>query len=174
MLGVYRKYREYQVGFLHRTVRDFLMTKDIHDLLRNRTSVNFDARVSLCKLSLAHLKVAFNGTRFPKSEDLGIVLWQAEETLFYAHAIEMHNKTLEYVLLDELDRCIQTWVSLQRSKASERRGYTGLGFFDDYDSHKMVSMAAQNRVCLYVAHRLDRQPELMTKMENRALLLEIT
>ena len=43
-------YVRYQVDFLHRTVRGFLKTKDVRDLLSSRTAPDFDLRVALSRM----------------------------------------------------------------------------------------------------------------------------
>jgi hypothetical protein len=46
----------FRIEFLHRTARDFLMTKDMHALLQSRSPARFDANFSLCRVSLALAK----------------------------------------------------------------------------------------------------------------------
>jgi len=84
------------------------MTKDMHNLLESRTGQDFDARVSLCKLSLAQVKALPNLSGSP---GIGTpILTQAEhlmcEMITYAREVEMHNCSSEFTLLNELDRSL--------------------------------------------------------------------
>jgi hypothetical protein len=45
-----------RVDFLHRTVRDFLMTKDMQDMLSKWIATDLDADLVICKTSLAEIK----------------------------------------------------------------------------------------------------------------------
>ena len=47
----------YQIDFLHRTVRDFLIRPDIGKRLQKWAGDAFDAKLSLCKASLAEIKM---------------------------------------------------------------------------------------------------------------------
>lgn len=46
----------YKVYFLHRTVRDFLNNRDMHDFLAARTCPEFDPNSSISRVLLAQLK----------------------------------------------------------------------------------------------------------------------
>lgn len=59
-------------GFLHRTVHDFIAAPDTYALLQRYASPEFDASISLCKLSLALLKMAPSGEREHHLGDLRI------------------------------------------------------------------------------------------------------
>lgn len=47
---------QYKVDFLHRTVRDFLVTKEMVHLVKTRSAAEFDPHVSLCRILLAQIK----------------------------------------------------------------------------------------------------------------------
>jgi hypothetical protein len=99
----------YRVEFLHRTGRDFLMTKDVHNLLRSRAPAKFDARVSLCRVLLAQIKVfplchlPFYSLRHRSYTSLGLLV---PEMIHCALEVEIYNGISEIALLDELDRAL--------------------------------------------------------------------
>lgn len=172
------KYLSYQVDFLHRTVRDFLMTKDMHTLLQSRTGADFDARVSLCKLSLAQVKALPN---LPQSQSLATQLRaQAEhlmcEVITYAYEAETYNGVAEYALLNELDRTLTVYLGLQNFQKSKdgSKWVADLGVFRHYDTNEFISLATAAGLSLYVSQRLHREPLLLPEASKKRSLLDIT
>ena len=94
----------YTVRFSHRTVKDFLLKPDMLSKLNSWKSKGFDARVSLCKATLAIVK------SLPPSTDINVYAkanrcWNHVSEFFsYAHLIEQDGGTIDDALLDEL-RC---------------------------------------------------------------------
>jgi len=43
----------YKVDFLHRTVRDYLLTPEMQKMFKNRLPENFDTRIPFCTALLA-------------------------------------------------------------------------------------------------------------------------
>ncbi|EXJ58421.1 hypothetical protein A1O7_05846 [Cladophialophora yegresii CBS 114405] len=62
---------EYYVDFLHRSVRDFLLSKDTQSVLHEYSSGDFDPNDFLCKATLAQLKMA--DSQLPDVLELSIV-----------------------------------------------------------------------------------------------------
>ncbi|KAF2493004.1 hypothetical protein BU16DRAFT_514299, partial [Lophium mytilinum] len=50
-----------QVDFLHRTVKDFLLTKDMQTLMLSWSGTIFDAHLAICRAMLAHIKTLTDG-----------------------------------------------------------------------------------------------------------------
>jgi hypothetical protein len=76
---------EYKVDFLHRTVRDFLRTKDMQNMLVSRISSEFNAEISLCKCVLAQMKTINPGQKEEIHCHLHDLL---VDMLSYAHIVE--------------------------------------------------------------------------------------
>jgi hypothetical protein len=76
---------EYKVDFLHRTVRDFLRTKDMQNMLVSRISSEFNAEISLCKCVLAQRKTINPGQKEEIHCHLHDLL---VDMLSYAHIVE--------------------------------------------------------------------------------------
>ena len=107
--------RHREVEFLHRTVKDFLQTRDMMDFLRNRSRRGFHPSLSLCRASIAWTK----GRRFFNEDPWSKhARWDAEHNTFSGsiHDIFEFAASLpgeaEYqdpleVLLDDLESSAQ-------------------------------------------------------------------
>ncbi|KAL8831663.1 MAG: hypothetical protein Q9191_000741 [Dirinaria sp. TL-2023a] len=107
--------RDGEVEFLHRTVKDFLQTRDMMDFLKDRSRRGFHPSLSLCRASIAWTK----GRRFFK-EDLWSkhARWNAEHYTFSGSIHEIfefaaslpgeaeYQDPLE-ILLDDLESSAQ-------------------------------------------------------------------
>ena len=99
-------FSERKVQFHHRTVRDFLHTKDMQIMLSKYLKADFQPKVQFCKALLAQLKVLDYGL-------LGIGSLKSTKLLsrllllnltFYARQIEDETKVPQVSLLDEVGR----------------------------------------------------------------------
>ncbi|KAE8447855.1 hypothetical protein EG329_010084 [Mollisiaceae sp. DMI_Dod_QoI] len=143
----------YQVDFLHRTVRDFLMTQDMQKLFQSRVAPKFDPRVSLCRIMLAQVKalkaMGFGGYSACKES--------VKEMFYYAREVEIHNGISEVALLEELDRALQhTEVDKKTTSASQ-------GIWLQQGSARFLAMATEAGLHLYVGHKIDSKSELLLK-----------
>jgi len=80
-----------KVDFLHRTVYDFLITKDLQQMLHQNLKADFEPKLHLCKAFLAQLKML---DRWP--QDL------LEDLVFYAHGLEEGVGKAQSTLMDEV------------------------------------------------------------------------
>lgn len=90
---------KYKAGFLHRTVVDFLRTKDMESLISTRSGPDFNPNLSLCKSYLAQVKVLPTLCKSHHSILRNLVLG----TLYYARELEILDNRVEAEILDELD-----------------------------------------------------------------------
>lgn len=161
----------YRVDFLHRTVRDFLNTKEMHGFLQEHTPKDFDARLSLCKAILALVK------NFPIPNEksyrlyLDHIFGLADEFLFYAEQIERISKRSERCLLDAFDQVYQKHAktakvghhwSNERDPAAE--------LLDEWGEKTFLACAIQGRLHLYVTESLGTNPKLIKTKDGRPLL----
>jgi hypothetical protein len=94
----------YEVTFLHRTVRDFLAEVDISKMTCGRQEdIAFSPWTSLVRLYLAHAK-AFNFSEFGSKETLSGFVELAEDTMRYAKQCEVVEGDTPYLLLKEFDK----------------------------------------------------------------------
>ncbi|KAF1352018.1 hypothetical protein BDV97DRAFT_137122 [Delphinella strobiligena] len=153
----------YRVDFLHRTVRDFLKTNDMHQMLSRRAKAEFDPRLSLCRMFLAQIKVL----SFPDGVQkyLNGLFAQIDEMMHYAQEVEAayrasHSpETIPSTpLLDELDR-----VVTEHSKVHTEVHWTNLrdvprGPFEEYGQKTFLAAAIQSRLRTYVGTKLKQHP----------------
>lgn len=104
-----------KVVFHHRTVRDFLQTKDMQNMLLENLEAGFEPKLRFCKALLAQLKAldycAFEG-------DLRLPLDLLEDLVHHASRLECENHVVQSSLLDEVGRCfladVFTWKNGER------------------------------------------------------------
>lgn len=142
----------YTVRFSHPTVKDFLSTPDMLKKLHSWKSRNFDARMSLCKATLAIVKsinlppltditdyvwtpVKTNHAGNPVINDYARVnrcLNYVSEFFSYAHSIEQDEGILDNTLIDGF----QSVISSTLVQKGRRQG-TYLGWVDQYDTRPL-------------------------------------
>ena len=134
----------FKVDFLHRTVRDFLLTGDMQKLLEERLDPAFNAKAALCNAFLAQLKAVPPVDIFKsKSTPLDDIL---EDLLNYAKELEVEADEPQIKLLDEAERVVCTTSSIWKWKR-KKTAFLGL--------------AVQRDLQLYVKHRLMMHPQLI-------------
>lgn len=143
--------QEPRADFLHRTVRDFLLTKDMSNLLIIRAGPTFDALTTLCKACMLVLRLSsFLG--------LGPPSWSAAQgeimvdLCYYARTIEQEQSRTEYELLAELERYV----------ASFPQAFVGENDF--------IAAAVTHGLRLFLERRLAREPSLLRQSRKRPLL----
>ncbi|KAN0112561.1 hypothetical protein V8E51_005512 [Hyaloscypha variabilis] len=214
----------YRVVFLHRSVKDFLLLKEIHDMLRSRTSSKFHPRTSICRAFLAMIKMLPDGyfevmsdkndrtstkdlqqrhngsqsenipdawdedapnsassIQLPSAQDhrdirpvrqlstFRPLLDVIGELMFQVRMIEIHDRTSEVSLLDEVDRICSVRAPLTA------KHWTGLedkrsGFPGDPQKETFLAFAAESRLHLFVTQKLDINPNLLRQKKGRPLL----
>ncbi|MCJ1378263.1 hypothetical protein MMC17_001360 [Xylographa soralifera] len=140
--------------FMHRTVRDFLQTKDTQTILKERTQANFNPRVSLCNALLAQLKSvplshkpAFNLDQSPFKDLFEDIAYQARD-------LEIESGVSQTLLLDEVENVLRNHP---------------IGWKWRRKQNIFLGLAIQNDLQLYVAQRLAAQPPLLSN-KGRPLL----
>jgi hypothetical protein len=93
----------YEVTFLHRTVRDFLSEMDISKMTCGQEDIAFSPWTSLVRLHLAHAK-AFDSSKLSGDGTLSGFVELAENTMKYAKQCEVVEGETPYLLLKELDK----------------------------------------------------------------------
>ena len=131
------------VVFMHKSVRDFLLLKDMQLMLSERAGP-FDPREAVCKAILAQMK------SLPCLSDQDYV-GEPLESLFQslapsARELEIQNGIPSTMLLDEAERTFQEHP-IQGKWRREKTAFLGLAIRCD--------------LLLYVQARLDAQPELI-------------
>jgi hypothetical protein len=139
----------FRVEFLHRTVRDFLMTKDMHDFLQSRSPAGFDANASLCRVSLALAKAYPGSMHLERSDPDEINLFL--DLLFYAKDVETFSGHSEVLILDEIYRVLSE-------------------IWQGFNIEDFLKVITREGLHLYVAHKLDERPQKLPKGCPKSLL----
>ncbi|KAL9118898.1 MAG: hypothetical protein Q9187_004547 [Circinaria calcarea] len=164
---------DYRVDFLHRTVRDFLMTKDIHGQLLQRATddgtVDWNAYQSLCKAMLVRIK----SIPLPRGLQAGLnfVFTLVDELMFYAFMVEKELKASEANILEALDSVVETYAKVDMADhwTNARDPPSGL-CFEEEGCNSFLALTIQARLQLYVTQKLDSTPKLMGAKRGRPLL----
>ena len=163
---------DYQVDFLHRTVRDFLMEKNMHQILVRRATqdhtTQWNAHQALCHVELARLKnLPFNGIQM----GLNVLFSLVDALLFYAHEVEIEQKVPQTRLLGQLDRIVSDYADddMVYHWTNARDPPKGL-YFNEYNYNSFLALAVQSRLILYVKEKLDNKPKLLRAKSGRPLL----
>jgi len=164
---------DYHVDFLHKTVRDFLMDKDMHeDLVRRATDENktdWHAHQALCYAELARAKSLplQNGIQ----SQLNVLFTLIDALMFYVHKVEVEQKRPQVKLLEQLDRVISDYADHDMAYhwTNARDPPTGL-YFDEFNKNSFLALTVQSRLVLYVKEKLDKNPNLLHAKSGRPLL----
>jgi len=122
-----------QVDFLHRTVRDYLKTKEMHEILKQHTPKGFNPHSALCRAFLAQIKtlrpeqILMDKQQLPFSQERKtqlavrseVVLPIAHSIFRHAQSFEAETQTTDMEMLDELDR-VKTMLLTSEPQGSYR------------------------------------------------------
>lgn len=164
---------DYRVDFLHRTVRDFLIEKDMHQNLVQRATNNnttkWDANQALCLVELARAKSLPLRSNIQKR--LNVLFSLVDALMFYAHEVEVEQKVPQTRILEQLDRIISDYAedSMVYHWTNARDPPAGSNF-DECNYNSFLALTIQNRLCLYVKEKLDKTPNLLRGKGGRPLL----
>jgi hypothetical protein len=163
---------KYKVDFLHRTVRDFLKTKEMDDFLQENTPVHFNVRVSLCNAILALIKAMPIERESDFEDNLNPLFGLVDEFMFYIQASEQESGQSRRMLLDELDRILTVHSS---RGGNPRRHWTNerdipFGPFEEYGKKTFLAATIQSRLHHYVSEVLNADQAQLKSKEGRPLL----
>jgi hypothetical protein len=160
-----------QVGFLHRTVGDFLNKVDIKRQLVESAGVYFNPKVSLCHAFLAFIKSIPVPANFSTATTLESSI---HELLRYAYMLETETGAAQAEVIDELERFLcsthpaTTCIKLNekhRSLKVDRR------LFPSDESDSVLELCVQHGLHIYLKVRLERDVSLVSSRSwSRSLL----
>ena len=171
------------VSYLHETVRVFLSTTQVENLLKSWASPNFSAERTLLKAVLAQMKLlatqAMGSWPLGDTEE-GVFLGHFRDFVLYAHRLEDNYGISDVSLIDEFDlagRILGNLFQLAR-KMTRATGlyWTNIAFVIRDRSPFSGSMsnfldfAVQEGLLLYVNLTLQAQPRLTQPKGHRPLL----
>ncbi|KAI0860805.1 hypothetical protein F4860DRAFT_477778 [Xylaria cubensis] len=98
------------VQFLHRTVRDFLKTREMDDFLSEKSRDNFDPALEICLAFLALIKYKIKTQFWGPNKDIHDEA-ELHDTLRYAAEVTSESVDVLVKALDELERTIMLQLS---------------------------------------------------------------
>ncbi|KAL6714318.1 hypothetical protein ACLMJK_007741 [Lecanora helva] len=165
--------RGFQVDFIHRTVRDFLMTKDMHEILIQRATENgktkWSGHVALCHVLLARIKSL--GLHDGIRNNLNALFTVVDTIMFHAQEVENEERSPQTKVLNQIDEVISSFADADMVYhwTNARDPPKGARYFEDH-RNSFLGLAIQNRLTLYVQQALDSNPQLLRSKKGRPLL----
>ena len=171
------------VSYLHETVRVFLNTTQVENLLKGWTSPNFSAERTLLKAVIVQMKMLATqamGSWPPGDTEEGVFLGHFRDFVLYAHRLEDSYGLSDVPLIDEFDlssRILGECFQIARKMPIATKLYwTNLAFeigdrppFSGSMSN-FLDFAVQEGLPLYVNLTLQTQPRPTQPKGHRPLL----
>lgn len=150
-----------KVDFLHRTAYDFLLTKDMQNMLAEELKADFEPKTLFCKALFAQMKrldYSATGDVFEASNRRPIDL--LEDLVYYASKLEVKLSVSQTILMDE----VNAFVSKRASAfdlAEDKAGY--------------LSFLVRRQLYIYVQEVLTRKkaPAISTRTALLAAALDL-
>ena len=177
----------YRVGFLHRTVRDYLIAPRMRKMLNGWAAKGFDATSSLCKAHLAQImSLPWPCEAMQRPSVVKEFFRLVNEFMYYASKLEREKGMTNVALINALDDAASTYWE-RRNDVSDLSLYSSLpesGVLHwtnleldlrrrDASERGEKTFLAKTVECslkLYVTKILDSQPQLLLKKRGRPLL----
>ncbi|KAF5000357.1 hypothetical protein FGRMN_1825 [Fusarium graminum] len=173
---------EYQVDFLHRTVRDFFLdTGVIGEIIEKRPTRKFNAQLSLCKIMLALTKIMPIGKNKAQVFNHAFIL--SDGLMHYANKVETYvtleqdgkflqdpkSSTEAFEILDELDRTNTKRLSLGGVHWTNFED-PPKGNFSEWRKKSFLAATIQAALSMFTEHRLKKNPAELRLKGGRPLL----
>jgi hypothetical protein len=162
---------QFHVDFLHRTVKDFLMTKDMQNLLTEWAGIHFDTDAAIFITTLARIKSIPVGYRTLRTR--GPLFELIEDLVYHSREFELRTNGTAEDVLDELDRVITHYAEQYPGKNGPtnpwRRWATSRNSHHK-DNDSMLTFCIEKNLILYVQKKLDQNLSLLKKERGRPLL----
>ena len=159
-----------RVDFLHRTVRDFLKSKEVQTSLAHYVNEeHFNTNSSLCRMYLALIKT------MPKQsmEDIsnrGIMRQQLDKLMHHARLAEMELGKSDRELLDGVEQTLAVLFSRDQCYALKLNAdKITLNHYTSYEFASVFELSVASGLNIYVTERLREVPSL-TSMGCRPIL----
>ena len=149
----------YKVGFLHRTVRDWLQAKNVREAFQKQAGSDFDANLSLAQASAALLMLVMKAYPMAISEQSGPSLDREHATvMFYISRIAAVSETRGLDLMHTLLQIISSFMKnhMRDSKLCEKQ-------------YVLLQLAVRYRTLWYVRTTV-KQGIVLTKARGYELL----
>lgn len=154
--------RESKLHFLHRTVKDFLETKDLRDLLDRRAGFDYSPHHFMCKSMLFRMRQIAECSRdFAPVMDASVecIFYYAIKT-FFSHACSMKIQ-LDYRLLPMLDRTL--WKMLSFPSLNKSAWELLLKFGATHYEGWLADNAAKYSLEVFLLHNIHAGIEVLSE-----------
>ena len=168
------------VDFLHGTVTDFLGTSSMKSWLAASSGKGFNARRCLLEATLAQINFINNPETRPMwkpNRHKNQVKKLIEHFVGYIRDSELVEGISHSALLDDFDRVVQKHIDMVEPSC----GHWANSSYFDRDTHMQIDysknqasnllvFSIQEDLQLYVARKLDNEPQLIRRTQGRPLL----
>ncbi|KAK1466247.1 hypothetical protein CCUS01_01096 [Colletotrichum cuscutae] len=179
-----RPFLQYQVDFLHRTVRDFFIDRAVLEgtKARRKTS-HFNPALSLCRIMLAFVKTVSYSEEAVNYNEIFLF---SDGLMYHAHTIQqafLNNNEKSDInpqcLLDDKENMFNLLDALDQTNTSHARDmsvhWTNFkespkGNFREKRQKNFLASAIQARLSLYAKHKIDIDPDRVHEKTGRPLL----
>ena len=141
-----------EVEFLHRTVRDFLVTESMQTLFKSYSGPNFNASARICEAFILQAK------NLPSS----LISVQLDDFLVFAQKAEESSRGLDRILTNMNDVFYSASSKIQ-NRLDEHNGRP----------NSLIGKAIESGLVSYVRFRLDKDPSILIRNGSQALLLAV-
>ena len=161
-----------EVEFLHRTVRDFLLTTDMQDLLEQWLSPSFNVHLTICRTLLAAIKCL--RIRPGDMTQHGPLSISVTQFCFHARQEEITTGCSPLRLLNALNATIESLKRPAQNLKDEIQipwsYWTPTPYFNWYNHDSFLTFAINCGLLHYVRHTLEQDPTLLQAKRGRPLL----
>ncbi|KAI7486878.1 hypothetical protein KC351_g3064 [Hortaea werneckii] len=144
----------YSADFMHRTMKDFLMEKEMQDELCKLSGSDFDPRTALCTIHIC----LFNALdplacEYDLQKSSGAFRYCAGLVMLFAKECELHKKTLPFEILDILDRVGVRHLAATADGVYQDHWTIGcLSYFRPYHHGRLRDIKYQSSFLAYAAN----------------------
>jgi hypothetical protein len=157
--------RRFSIGFLHRTVRDFIQTSTVQETIERWIPSDFDARISLCRTILSRIKSEPIHNHDDFSSKHGELIGLIDEFMFYARQVEIDKSYTPTDLIEDLDSSAARIYGVCNTRTHWTNSRT-LG----NEHSTFLAFAIQSGLLLYVSRYLQQNPDAVKNKKGRNLL----
>ncbi|KAK1624060.1 hypothetical protein BDP81DRAFT_465006 [Colletotrichum phormii] len=158
---------QYQVDFLHRTVRDFFIDRDVlEETKAKRRTPHFSAALSLCRIVLALVKTS---SYAEMAVDYNEVFLFSDGLMYHARTCLSDDLDNVFNLLDALYHT-NTWNARDKSVHWTNFRDIPRGNFKEKRQKNFLASSIQARLSLYAKHKINLDPDQVKKKSGRPLL----
>ena len=177
----------YRVGFLHRTVRDYLIAPRMREMLSEWAAKEFDATTSLCRAHLAQVtSLPWSCEAMQRPSLVKEFFRLVNEFMYHASKLEREKGLSDVALINALDHAASTYWE-RRNDVSESSLYSsspesGVVHWTNLEldlrrrnvsergKKTFLAKTVECGLKLYVTKILDAQPQLLRQKRGRPLL----